>query len=420
MEEKREEGLTIYINQRAYEWYILWRCCYYEIGCVYPHLTCPIEHIYATYYRLARLFDLVVHPIHPENMLGFLAPYRIDQTLSVVMKEPADGSKILVPCCVMSTKWALWYRSILIQSMQRGCVNMALRHVDGGIIPQGKTMRQLAKRNFALAPTSSLLGSKRMKGRDEKREKPSNFEPFTISSIVKQEDTKSIMGGEIPPSPVVYDKEHDEDSEVEEYSLESVREHEEVDETRVSIPAPPGHLPRASPVDSEREKVYEYIRKLRSGTPGPSLGASHSRAGNIEGIQASGEKLCEEYLSQREAMEESFSEERKKLEKQRKRKRQGEQRLGFTPRIQNSNTTVIVSKFIASIHQQLEESAIVSRLKETLEDAPEIRDYILDPLDAGSGKKSSTKTKEKHDEGSSGDGKGKKSKRKKGKKKKKQ
>lgn len=382
-----KDGVTIYINQRAYSLYVLWRCCFYQERSDFAQLCCPIAEIYATYYRLARKFDLVVETILPHQVEYFIRSFQKDGILCILNKQPSSspsGSKggegSFVPCCVISSKWAFWYQGLLSDSIAGGCLDIVLRHLDRKIVPLGKSLAQTQQHRVTPVGKEStrnrlsegmhapVLFSQRHGDRSQpmiKKEhislnltEPSMFDPL-ISRNLPEDVYKTVL----------YDKVDDGKSEDSMQSEDGIHEEEE-EEERVAIMSMHHPACEPKPPTKEQEEVYRYIRQLQAGQGIPRISPRAAM---------STEELYEEYITQREALDNEFAKKKKLFQKARERKNRGKKtrdRLGEHGSSSSSSHTIVISKWIAWIHLQLQKSAIEESIDHAVACTPEIGEYL--------------------------------------------
>lgn len=342
--DEHARNATIYINQRAYCNYVLWRCCFYQERVDFPTLCCSVAEIYATYYKIAQTFDLVVEPIYPKHVLDFLRGFEHDGIMRIVEKQRGNvDEKNFVPCCVISPKWGFWYQGIISDSISEGCKDIVLRHSDRMVVPIGKSIVQLNTEDIRSISKdtlgrkhNSILYSKRMGDRTK-----SNYSKNSgyIHDIVIYDDT---------PEDII---KHDEDEE------ESFEESAFINHMHHSVS-------EQKPPTQGKQDVYQYIKQLRSGQMKPMI--SHHASSSMK-------QLDKEYLEKSEALD---RERKRRAIKLRKAMKKDHTDAKENPRGQSAMHTMIVSKHIAWIHLRLQEVSIIQDIEITVSETPEISEYL--------------------------------------------
>jgi hypothetical protein len=397
---------TIYINQKAYCFYVFWRCCFYREGTDFPKLYCPVRTIYSTYYKIAQMFDLVVDVILPHHIPGFLRSFEHDGVLSVVEKQRKKSDEF-IPCCVISPKWAFWYQGLISGSIVDGCKDMVLRHVDRKVVPYGKSIAQLNADGFA--HSSDLSGGPRRRTVLFSQRRGEQVRRVTPTIVITKppndsgdDDHGHVVYDNTPEDILKYEEASEEASEGEEGSMmgRGSEESKAVERMHHAACEP-------NPPTSGQEEVYRYIHQLRTGRLKPMISP---RASTM-----SMEQLGEEYLSRREEMDKSFSKKRKnrdrkrrKLKKEQERERRGTKGVGPRPPTSISTPvmhTIVVSKHIAWIHLRLQESSFRHEIDQAISHTTEISEYVAlypteesEPSGNGNGKTKKRKQKKRKSE----------------------
>jgi hypothetical protein len=356
-----EDEVTIYVNQRAYSLYVLWRCCFYQERADFSRLHCPISEIYATYYRTARAFDLVVQTILPHHVERFLRSFQTDGILCILEKPVTrDGKEVFVPCCVISSKWAFWYQGLISDSIGGGCIDLALSHSNNRIISIGKSLAETkrqrtfvgknTRRTGKSGPFVPLLFSQRHgdrkdvfpdTARDPVEYVPESTENPYIARALPQEVYE----------PVVYDEGETLGVKHETYSDE---------EERAAISRMHPEACESTPATKDQEEVYRYIHRLQTGQIGPRI--------SIGAAAASKEDLYQEYKMKSELLEQEFSERKKNRAQANARK--------AAVGVKGGDCTTIISKWIAWIHLKMQESAFEREVSRAVDSTPEIGEYL--------------------------------------------
>ncbi|MHA1682423.1 MAG: hypothetical protein ACTSUE_15910 [Promethearchaeota archaeon] len=333
---------TIYINQKAYSFYVLWRCCFYQERTDFPKLCCSVGEIYATYYRIARMFDLVVETILPEQMLTFLQQFQHDGTLCIVEKQRTQKNEEFVPCCVISAKWAFWYQGLMSDSIAQGCRDIVLQHTDKRIVPHGKSIAQLNAEGISsllkdgTTRRGAVLFSKRIGERSRVVNLPPPSEMY--SNVVYDSTTEDITKEE--------EEESSQDSENTEEHMAIARMHHGSCEPNT--------------LTKEQEDVYRYIHRLRTGQAHTMI--PHRASSSMD-------RLGEAYISKSKDLDKQFTKKRRKRAQNKLKKRKD-------PNFAPTTHTVIISKHVARIHLRLQETVFKQEIEKAVLHTPEISEYV--------------------------------------------
>ncbi len=357
-ESKDEESVsshaTIYIHQKAFCWYVLWRCCFYQDLADYPRLYCPVARVYATYYKLARRFDLAVQMIRPEEMGFFIQSFQNDKILCISSKQVKNE---FVPCCILSGKWSFWYELLLRASIFQGCVDMVV-HPNGETSAQGMSIRDM-KQNVPAntLPRGHVLFSKSIQSRHSSSRAKKRSSVQWENAILPNVLVSDTVHEELHPA-AVYDnmtEESESSSAYKDTNMGTKRNHDGT--PVVSFQAERSVLP------TEEEEVQQYITHLQRGQVGH---IDPPRAGSV--VHGSYSQASEDYLIQRMRLDEEFA--RKKKEKKDARdKSQGKD-------TSKPDYSIVVSKHIAHIHFILEQAAFVKEIYSIVQTTPEISEYL--------------------------------------------